>query len=163
MSSAGSPEPRVRWRWLLLALAFGVCGLLFAATVGAQAVGVLAAIAAPPEPPVPGGAALTAHSSAAHGVDVWEYSMDLAPCDTVTFYQAQGGNCAVRAGWCDGDDPGVLEIDVARCVGDAAFSAFALRWRAEIAAGAQPNTTWLTLEREVSWMGGLPPETVTPP
>lgn len=162
MSSAGSPKPRARW--LLLALAFGVCGLLFAATVGAQAVGVLAAIVAPPEPSVPDGAALTAHSSAAHGVDAWEYSVNLAPCETVAFYQAhQGGSCAVRTGWCDGDDPGVLEIEVARCVGDAAFSAFALRWRAGIAAGAQPGTTWLTLEREVSWMGGLPPETVTPP
>ncbi len=161
MSSAGSPEPRPRW--LLPALALSVCGLIFAATAGAQAVGVLAAIVAPPTPPVPEGAALTAHTSAAHGVDLWEYDVSLKPCAVVAFYQAQGGSCAVRAGWCDGDDPGVLEINVARCVGDAAFSAFALRWRAEIAAGSAPAATRLTLDREVSWMGGLPPETAAPP
>jgi hypothetical protein len=161
MSSAGSPRPRAGWLWLALLL--GGCGVVFAATIGAQAVGTLGAIVGPPGPPVPDTAVQVSHSSTAHGIDTWEYTADIDPCAAVAFYQGQGGSCALREGWCAGDERGLLEISVARCVGDTAFSAFALRWRAEIAAGPQPATTRLTLEREVSWMGALPPETPATP
>lgn len=161
MSSAGSPESRIRWLWL--ALLAGACAVIFAVTVGAQTVGLLAAIVSPPEPPVPGEAVLVTYASEAHGFDRWEFQVSTGPCDVIAFYVAQGGQCAVRHGWCDGDDPGLLEIGVARCIGDVSFSSFALRWRADVAVGSDRDTTRLTLEREVSWMGALPPETVVPP
>ncbi len=161
MSSAGSPEQPVSHLWLL-ALAFGVCGLVCAATVGLQAAAILMAIVFPPEPPVPEGAVLVAHTNAAHGVDTWRYRINLPPCDMVAFFKEKGGRCVVRDGWCGGADPGLVNIGVAQCSGDIAFSVFAQRWQARISIGSDQNVTDLTLSREISWMGALPPGTMPP-
>lgn len=161
MNSAGSRDRPTRWLWML-ALGLGASGLVCAAAVVLPAAVMLAAIVFPPDPPVPQGAVLVSHTSAAHGVDTWHYRINRSPCDTVAFFEERGGTCIVRAGWCTGGDPGLLELSVAHCSGDVTFSSFTQRWLARISVGAAGDVTDLTLSREVSWLGALPPATLPP-
>jgi hypothetical protein len=162
MTSAGSPDEQ-SWKfpWLLILLAVI---LVLALVIGTQVIGVLVAILAPPEPPVPADAQQLSHSSQEQGVDEWVYGSDTNACEIVNFYRENNGVCVVDPVWCFDDQnlaprAGSGWQPVATCSADVTFSIFVMRWYAEISAGhADGGQTHIELSREISWSGSLPPE-----
>jgi len=165
MTSAGSPDEAGsagrRFPWLLILLAVV---LVLALVIGTQIVGVLVAIVAPPEPPVPAGAKQLSYASQEQSIDEWVYASTANACEIVNFYRENGGICIVDPVWCFDDQnvsprAGTGWQPVATCSADVTFSIFAMRWRAKISGGHDDSgQTEVQLSREISWSGGLPPE-----
>lgn len=162
MTSAGSPDDTgQKFPWPLIFLA---AALILSLVIGAQIIGVLVAILAPPDPPLPADARQLSHSSREQGIDEWVYSSAANACEIVKFYRTNGGVCEVDPVWCfDSQNlaprAGSGWQPVATCMADTTFSIFAMRWRARISAGhAEGGQTQVELSREISWSGGLPPE-----
>jgi hypothetical protein len=130
--------------------------LLIAALIGPRLAGVLIAVLAPPEPPVPEAVTLLSHKNLAYGVDDWVYETTQDACQLVTFFEAEGAQCPVRPPSCGGS---VDDDFIARCFADVAFSSFVMRWRFELPLrSVGGGALRFTLGREVSWLGALPPE-----
>lgn len=163
MNSAGSADsaPRARRRGWLLVLTIALAALLL--YIGAQAAVILYAIVAPPEPPLPLGAAQLSHSRAAHGIDQWRYSVSQSACEIVRFYTAVAQRCSVEPIWCFDSSELAPAVGsggqrVAACTADVPFSLFLMRWNVVIEGGYEPAApTRLYVSREISWMGALPP------
>jgi hypothetical protein len=126
--------------------------------VGPRAVGILYALSAPPDAPVPRGMELRSHTSETHGVDVYVYgSRQMNVCDIVAFYQQQNGECLVEAGWCGASDVNYTELyiePVAVCEGLTDFSIFTMAWEADIRAGDRGEQyVEVNLARRIFWTG----------
>jgi hypothetical protein len=153
-----SPDDHIRIPLKVLILGFVAVAL--ALIIGSQVIGVLYGILFPPSPPLPGNVAEILHDNPSYGVDDWLYNAADKPCDVVSFYQSQGGNCRVAPFWC-GDDreadptqPGfeTRHQNVARCTGNVPFSIFTMHWQVTIATGdSQQFPTLFRLSREVYW------------
>ncbi len=150
---------------LSIALIIAVLVLVFSVVVGPRAVGVLYALAAPPDAPVPDGLNRVSHTSETHGVDSWVYnSNSVNACEVVQFYQGLGGTCQLEPGWCNEGDSNVTELytqPVATCSGSSAFSIFSMRWQAEIVAGYRGQAySQVDVSRSIFWTGA--PDSVNP-
>jgi hypothetical protein len=158
--NAGSPndseQPTGDIPWL--ALLMGLIAVIFVALIGPRLVGILFAIMAPPEPPVPGSVRLLGYSREVYGTDTWRYDTQADVCELVTFYLEQGGVCPVMPPRCAPDsssDPS--EEYIAMCSGDRDFSIFAMRWRFTVPLRTAPARLQFELAREIFWTGDLPP------
>ena len=162
------PEPEEQGPIPWVALALALVALVVVAVFGPRLIGILFAVMAPPEPPVPGGVRLLAYNRQVYGVDRWTYDIDQDVCQLVTFYQDQGGQCPVMPPRCltEGQDASSLQQSndyVAVCSGETKFSIFAMRWRFTVPVKSIGSSrVQFDLNRGVSWTGDLPPVTETP-
>lgn len=143
-----------------LALLLGVAALVFIALTGPRLVGILFAIMAPPEPPVPAGVRMLSYNRQAWGTDTWGYDTQADLCEVIAFYRDQGGVCPVLPPRCAPDSGAGQSSDfVAVCTADMEFSIFALRWRFEVPLRSAPGPrVRFDLAREIFWTGALPPQ-----
>ena len=161
-ANAGSPkDPGERQRRgfpLGLALIAGGVVLGLAILIGPRVAGIFLGIVAPPTPPVPLNSNQISYTSESYGIDRWRYQSDDDLCQLVSYYQSQADQCPVIPPECGGSnkpDPDYL----AACYGDTEFSIFAMRWGFSIpyrSTGGQGLQ--FDVSRDVSWLGGLPPE-----
>jgi hypothetical protein len=141
-------HPRSRLRWPLMIMATALVLLVF---VGGPAVGILAAIAFPPGPPMPPDSAEVAHESLDYGVDTWMLLSHQSACAIAQFYQEQGGTCEYPE---PDECPAEAIGQVAHCSGVSPYSIFALRWEVTITTNDLANhTAQLQLKREMLWSG----------
>ena len=160
-ANAGNPDRRQGCSPLIVLIA-GALALLFAALVGPRLIGVLLALAAPPEPPLPDEIPLTleSHQNLTHGVDEWVYVAGQNVCEIVNFYERQDGQCPIVPPQCaeaSASDLTMPDEDAAFCYGDVEFSVFAMRWRFRVASDdVADRSTRFHLMRVVSWTGSLP-------
>ncbi|HLV34485.1 MAG TPA: hypothetical protein VKY59_05200 [Spirillospora sp.] len=164
--NAGSPndhEPEEGGIPLLLVLVVAVAALIVIALIGPRVVGVLLAVIAPPEPPVPPGARLLDYHSEVYGTDTWTYGTEQDICDLVIFFHEQGAYCPVAPPRCvdesvEGIETGESDDYIATCYRDIEFSIFAMRWRFDLPFRTAPGRLRrFDLSREVFWTGILPP------
>lgn len=162
MSSYGSPDPletpsgRPGPGCIALIAGAGLITVV-ALAVGWQALGVLLGVLLPPAVPLPPGLQELGHTQPSYGVDEWRYSYNGQACELAAWYEEAGGRCVTRE-ICPGR-PGQPRLEQAViCTGEMEFSAFAMRWRAEIIYHGE-----LSVQREIFWTGTLPPLTATPP
>ena len=148
-----------------IALLFGVLVLVLGVVVGPRAVGVLYALAAPPDAPVPDNLNRVSHTSETHGVDAWVYnSTTVNACEIVRFYEELDGTCVLEPGWCRAGDPNTTDLytqPVAECSGSSTFSIFHMRWQADISAGYRGQSyAQVNVSRSIFWTGA--PESTNP-
>lgn len=140
-----------------VAVIAGIIVAALALLIGAQAVGVLYALAAPPDAPLPADVRQLSSQHEAHGVDSAIYSTRRPACEIVAFYREAGGQCTLEPGWCGAGDANTAEKyadPVAQCSGRTDFSIFAMRWQAVISAGYYgEEQTQLEVSRTVFWTG----------
>ncbi|MBC8170697.1 MAG: hypothetical protein H7X77_03460 [Anaerolineae bacterium] len=167
-SSNGNPDPASRsLRRGLLPLLLAIIAVGLAVFVGAQVIGVLYSMVFPPAPPRPASLTELSHTSEAYGVDMWAYGTADDACVVARFFITSGGECVFAPTVCDAGfvnnssmQPG---SNVAQCSGVTAFSIFAMRWEAIIAAGYKDgNPTQFKLSREIFWTGEVPPAMFAP-
>lgn len=140
--------PRGWMRWPLIIMVVALVLLVF---IGGPAVGILAAIAFPPGPPVPSDTAEVAHKSLDYGVDTWTLLSHQTACAVAQFYQEQGGTCEYP-GHAACPTEGIGQI--AQCSGVSPYSIFALRWEVTITTNDLANhSAQLQLKREILWSG----------
>lgn len=143
----------------MIALVVAGLVLLLGILIGPRAIGVLYALASPPDAPVPDGLNRVSLTSESHGVDAWVYNSNTVnACVIVRFYQDAGGDCIIEPGWCgpnDSNSTALYTQPVATCTGVSEFSIFQMRWQAEIAAGdrGQPYSQ-VDISRSIFWTGG---------
>jgi hypothetical protein len=145
---------------LLAALLAGLVAIIFIALIGPRLVGILFAIMAPPEPPVPGNIRLLGYSREAYGTDTWQYDTQADVCELVTFYLAQGGICPVIPPRCALNSSSSQSDDfIAQCSGDIDFSIFAMRWGFDVPVRSAPGPDLrFQVTRKIFWTGDLPPQ-----
>jgi hypothetical protein len=160
--NAGSPndseEPTGGIPWLALLL--GLVALIFIAITGPRLVGILFAIMAPPEPPVPENARLLGYNRQVYGIDTWDYDTPDDVCQLVTFYTEQGGVCPVMPPRCASESDRLQSSDdfIAICNGEMDFSIFALRWRFDVPVRSVSGPrVRFQVSREVFWLDDLRP------
>jgi hypothetical protein len=166
--AVASEQPELQERSIpLVFVLLAVVVLILAVVIGSQVIGVLYVIVVPPAPPLPEDVTLISHTNSDYGVDAWVYTSNQPACEVVEFYIEQGGQCHI-APTCDAvstSEPALPNVEntaqnVARCVGKADASIFALRWQAIIATGRTPDVaTEFRVEREMFWTGAVPPIT----
>ena len=161
-ASVGNPKQRPGCSPIAV-LIVGALALAFAALLGPRLVGVLLALAAPPDPPVLGDTALVleSHENLAHGFDEWIYVSPHNVCEVVRYYHRQNGQCPLVPPQCEisTTENTPTGQDVAYCFGDVEFSIFAMRWRFRITGGdVLTGSTKFHLSRVISWTGSLPAE-----
>lgn len=162
-TNAAAPHER---RPSLMLVGAAVAVLVLAGVIGIPLFGVLFALVFPADAPLLQDAVLLRHTSAAYGVDVWDYEINTHPCDVIAFYRLQNGECSSPPGYCGlestRNDPltGTRSLsgqNAGICTGVVPFSIFEMRWKATIYT---PRTvdgpTSFRLEREVFWIGGVP-------
>jgi hypothetical protein len=145
ISSGGVP--------VLGALLAGLVAVIFVALIGPRLVGILFAIIAPPEPPVPANVRLLGYSREVYGTDTWRYDTGADVCELVTFYMEQGGICPVMPPRCSADSSGGQSDDfIAQCSGEMDFSIFSMRWGFNVPVRTAPgNTLRFEVTREIFW------------
>ncbi len=140
-----------------VAVIAGIVVVGLALLIGAQAVGVLYALAAPPDAPLPADVRQLSSQQETHGVDSAVYSTRRPACEIVAFYREAGGQCTLEPGWCGAGDANTAEKyadPVAQCAGRTDFSIFEMRWQAVISAGYYgEEPTQFELSRTVFWTG----------
>ncbi|MCB9452077.1 MAG: hypothetical protein H6672_11605 [Anaerolineaceae bacterium] len=142
------PVRRARPFWMMIILMIILLVLLI--FVGGPAVGILAAIAFPPGPPLPPGVTEISHTNLDYGVDEWTLTSNQNACEIPTFYQEQGGVCIFPPGGC----PTTEDSEVARCGNVYPISIFALRWEVTITTGSTAGSpAQLQVQREMLWSG----------
>jgi len=161
--SAGNPEERQGCSPVVVLIA-GVLALVFAVLVGPRSIGILLALAAPPDPPLPDDTdlALVSHENLAHGVDEWVYTTGQEVCAVVRFYYERDGQCPIVPSQCSlsPDDNDQDDASSAFCHGDVDFSIFSARWRFRVFPDdILTGTMRFRLSRVVSWTGSFPAET----
>ncbi len=161
-ANAGSPnepeQPAGGIPWLALLL--GLIALIFIALTGPRLVGILFAMMAPPEPPVPENVRLLSYNRQSYGIDTWEYDTEADVCQVITFYREQGAVCPVMPPRCAPDSNPEQSVDhIAICNGDVEFSIFAMRWRFSVPLRTVPGPRLrFEVAREIYWTGDLPPQ-----
>jgi hypothetical protein len=161
MTSNGNPSARKRQPFSLGALAFAFVVVALAGALGVQLLSVLYAVLFPPLPPLPSDTRELSYTQKHYGVDEWLYSIHEDACEVAVFYaQASPLTCPVPP-FCaansvvSGLDKG---MNVSRCGGELAFSAFVMSWNVIIGVDeSDANKTVLRLSREVFWGGVVPP------
>lgn len=162
MNNAGNRSSRAGYWILGIALVIAVLAIIFGIVVGPRAVGVLYALSAPPDAPVPRGMQLLSQDDEVevHGVDSRVYgSHNLSVCEVVEYYREMDGRCRVEPDWCVEGAANTTERysePVAQCSGDMDFSIFTMRWSASVSAGdRQGQYAIVDVTRRIFWTGGF--------
>ena len=134
--------------------------LVLALYIGTNVLGVLFAVIAPPNPPLPPDMTQIEHTSAAYGVDDWKYTSPTDACEVVKYIESSDGECQLMPLQCSDaqattGDFIVNDTLVARCGGKVAFSIFNMQWWAHVTRNSATETQ-LELHREVYWIGTGP-------
>ncbi len=141
------PRTRSRTFWPIIIMAAAFVVLV---VIGGPVVGILAAIAFPPGPPLPPNTTELTHQNLDYGVDQWTLLTHQTACDIAQFYQEQGGSCEFPDGNCPASGIG----QIARCSGVSPHSIFGLRWEVIITTNDLENhAAQLQLKREMLWSG----------
>ncbi len=143
---------------ILIPLLIVLLGL--ALYIGANVLGVLFAVIAPPSPPLPPNMTQIEHTSEAYGVDDWKYTTTTDACEVVKSIEQNDGVCLLMPLQCADAQAttGDFQINdslVARCGGKVAFSIFNMQWWAHVTRNSDTETQ-LELHREVYWIGTGP-------
>lgn len=87
--ATGEQQTGPLWAWLAGALIL----LVFALIIASLTCGPLYMLMLPPTPPTYPNAALIAHESEAHGIDIWRYRSNDHVCEVFKFYQEKAAEC----------------------------------------------------------------------
>jgi hypothetical protein len=160
MTNPGSDNPEENnTRPVPLRILFmGLVAVLLALVIGTQVIPVLFSVFFPPQPPIPDNATLVSHTSEDRGADQWVYRASQSACDAVKFFQGHGGICQIASECNPLPESALLTTRISSCTGQITYSAFAMRWQAEITPDGDQSE--INLSRQVFWSGVVP--TTTP-